>query len=48
MAPADCPFRLVGTGQADTDLVAYRTSGVFVVRTLTQRAAKPGQVIVVP
>jgi hypothetical protein len=37
MAPANCPFCLIGAGQADTDLVANRTSGVFVAPTLTQR-----------
>jgi histidine triad (HIT) family protein len=43
MAPADCPFCLIGAGQADTDLVAYRTGGVFVVPTRTQRAPIPAR-----
>ena len=43
-----CPFCAIGAGEADKDLVVLRTSDVFVVPTLKQRAANQGQVIVLP
>jgi histidine triad (HIT) family protein len=47
--PADgCPFCLLGAGGADEDLVVLRERGLFVIPTLKQRPANPGQVIIVP
>jgi histidine triad (HIT) family protein len=44
----DCPFCAIGRGDLDTDLVAYRASGMFVIPTLKQRPSNLGQVLVCP
>lgn len=43
-----CPFCAIGSGGKDADLVAFRTSNVFVVPTLKQRSSNRGQVLVCP
>jgi diadenosine tetraphosphate (Ap4A) HIT family hydrolase len=45
---SDCVFCDIAAGRVDADLVAYRDAAVFVVPTLTQREANPGQVIILP
>ena len=45
---AGCPFCAIGAGKVDQDLVVLRTSDLFVVPTLKQRAGNQGQVIVLP
>lgn len=45
---ASCPFCAIGSGASDADLVAFRTANVFVVPTLKQRSANPGQVVICP
>jgi diadenosine tetraphosphate (Ap4A) HIT family hydrolase len=39
---------VIGSGDADQDLVVLRTGDVFVIPTLKQRVANHGQVIVLP
>jgi histidine triad (HIT) family protein len=39
---------VIGAGDLDEDLVVLRTSDVFVIPTLKQRAANLGQIIVLP
>jgi histidine triad (HIT) family protein len=48
MGAADCAFCAIGRGEVDADLVAFRTSRVFVVPTVKQRPSNPGQVLVCP
>jgi histidine triad (HIT) family protein len=43
-----CPFCAIGRGEADSDLVAFRTDSVFVIPTLKQRPSNLGQVLVCP
>ncbi|MFI0454010.1 HIT family protein [Actinomadura sp. 6N118] len=44
----DCPFCAMGSGEADADLVAFRTDRVFVSVAKKQRPANPGHVLVCP
>ncbi|WP_207939284.1 HIT family protein [Actinomadura darangshiensis] len=44
----ECPFCMIGSGETDDDLVAFRTDRVFVSTALKQRSANPGQVLVCP
>lgn len=44
----ECPFCAIGAGEADHELIAFRTENVFVIPTLKQRPANPGQVMVLP
>jgi histidine triad (HIT) family protein len=43
-----CPFCAIGRGDADSDLIAFRTDSVFVIPTLKQRPSNPGQMLVCP
>ncbi|MFE2941497.1 HIT family protein [Streptomyces sp. NPDC059255] len=45
---SDCPFCLIGQGEIDADLVAYRSKNVFVIPTLMQRENNPGHTLVLP
>ncbi|MFB4304888.1 HIT family protein [Actinomadura sp. GTD37] len=44
----DCPFCLIGRGDIDQDMVAFRTDRVFVSMAQKQRPANPGHVLVCP
>lgn len=44
----DCPFCMMGQGDMDQDLVAFRTDRVFVSMARRQRPANLGQVLVCP
>ncbi|MGW2485747.1 HIT family protein [Streptomyces sp. NPDC001606] len=48
VAVTDCVFCRIGGGEADEDLVAYRSESVFVVPTLKQRRNNPGHALVLP
>jgi histidine triad (HIT) family protein len=39
---------LIGQGEIDADLVAYRSKNVFVIPTLMQRDKNPGHTLVLP
>jgi histidine triad (HIT) family protein len=43
-----CDFCAISTGEADADLVAYRSENVFVVPALQQRASNRGHALVLP
>lgn len=43
-----CPFCLIGTGEADAELVAYRTSNTFVVPVPDQRPRNMGHCLILP
>lgn len=47
-ASRNCPFCDIAAGRVDSDLVAYRDDSIFIIPTLTQRAANRGQVIILP
>ncbi|MGW5688995.1 HIT family protein [Nonomuraea sp. NPDC003754] len=44
----ECPFCAIAVGEADQDLIVFRTENVFVIPTLKQRPANPGQVMALP
>ncbi|MEW9549717.1 HIT family protein [Nonomuraea sp. NPDC050783] len=43
-----CPFCLIGAGDVDRELVAYRTSNVFVLPVPSQRPKNLGHCLVLP
>jgi histidine triad (HIT) family protein len=45
---SECPFCMIGRGEIDADLVAYRSRNVFVIPTLMQRENNPGHTLVLP
>ncbi|GAA4104802.1 HIT family protein [Nonomuraea soli] len=43
-----CPFCLIGAGEADAELVAWRTANAYVVPVPSQRPRNPGHCLVLP
>jgi histidine triad (HIT) family protein len=44
----DCDFCAIASGEADRDLVAFRSQHVFVLPALRQRRRNPGHALVLP